>query len=84
VVAIDTRVLVRVLVGDQPAQAKAAEKLFASADVFIPDTVLLATEWGSRAAYELGPADVCVASGRSAACLTSRSPRTSHDAGLSY
>jgi predicted nucleic acid-binding protein len=59
VVAIDTNVLVRILVGDHPAQAKAAEKLFASADIFIPDTVLLETEWVLRAAYDLGPADVC-------------------------
>jgi predicted nucleic-acid-binding protein len=59
VVAIDTNVLVRFLVGDQPAQAKASEKLFASADIFIPDTVLLETEWVLRAAYDLGPADVC-------------------------
>jgi predicted nucleic-acid-binding protein len=60
-VAIDTNVLVRLLVGDHPAQAKASERLFASADIFIPDTVLLETEWVLRAAYDLEPGDVCTA-----------------------
>jgi predicted nucleic acid-binding protein len=60
-VAIDTNVLVRLLVGDHPAQAKASERLFDSADIFIPDTVLLETEWVLRAAYDLKPGDVCTA-----------------------
>jgi predicted nucleic-acid-binding protein len=61
VVAIDTNVLVRLLTGDDPAQAKASHKLFASEDIFIPDSVLLETEWVLRAAYDLGPSDVCAA-----------------------
>lgn len=60
-IAIDTNVLVRLLVGDHRVQAKASERLFASADIFIPDTVLLETEWVLRAAYDLGPVDVCAA-----------------------
>src|SRR3990167_7530936 len=61
VIAIDTNVLVRLLVADNPAQAKASQKLFASEDIFIPDTVLLETEWVLRAAFELSPTDVCTA-----------------------
>lgn len=60
-VAIDTNVLVRLLVGDHPAQARASERLFASGEIFIPDTVLLETEWVLRAAYDLRPGDVCAA-----------------------
>ena len=57
--AIDTNVLVRLLVGDNPAQYKASQKLFSSAQIFIPDTVILETEWVLRAAYDLDPAAIC-------------------------
>lgn len=60
-IAIDTNVLVRLLVSDNPAQSKASQKLFASYEIFIPDTVLLETEWVLRAAFELSPADICTA-----------------------
>ena len=46
---------------DTPAQSKASHTLFASDDIFIPDTVLLETEWVLRAAFDLNPADVCAA-----------------------
>jgi predicted nucleic-acid-binding protein len=58
-VAVDTNVLVRLLVGDDPMQSKASQKLFASEEIYIPDTVLLETEWVLRAAFGLGPTDVC-------------------------
>ena len=58
-VTIDTNVLVRLLTGDHPLQSKASQKLFASEDVFIPDTVWLESEWVLRAAYDLSPDDVC-------------------------
>lgn len=60
-IAIDTNVLVRLLVNDNPAQSKASQKVFASEDIFIPDTVLLETEWVLRAAFDLSPADICTA-----------------------
>ena len=60
-IAIDTNVLVRLLVDDQPIQGKASQKLFASEDIFIPDTVLLETEWVLRAAFGLGRAEICAA-----------------------
>ncbi len=59
--AIDTNVLVRLLVNGNPAQSKASQKLFAADEIFIPDTVLLETEWVLRAAYGLSPADICLA-----------------------
>ena len=60
-IAIDTNVLVRLLVDDQPIQGKASQKLFASEDIFIPETVLLETEWVLRAAFGLGRAEICAA-----------------------
>src|SRR3546814_11463087 len=61
VVAVDTNVLVRLLTGDQPAQYKASRALFAREAIFIPDTVILETEWVLRAAYELSPTALCAA-----------------------
>lgn len=60
-VAVDTNVLVRLLTGDHAAQHKASRKLFASEDIFIPDTVILETAWALRAAYELQPSTICEA-----------------------
>lgn len=59
--AIDTNILVRLLVGDDAAQSKASQKLFASEDIFIPDSVLLETEWVLRGVFDLSRADVCLA-----------------------
>ena len=60
-VAVDTTVLVRLLTGDHPAQYRASHALFAAEAIFIPDTVILETEWVLRAAYELEPAAICEA-----------------------
>ncbi len=60
-VAIDTNILVRLLTADDTAQYNASRKLFADENIFIPDSVLLETEWVLRAAFELSPADVCQA-----------------------
>ena len=35
--------------------------MFADENIFIPDSVLLETEWVLRAAFDLSPADVCQA-----------------------
>jgi predicted nucleic acid-binding protein len=61
VVAVDTNVLVRLLTGDPPAQYQASRKLFSSEHIFVPDSVVLETEWVLRAAYDLEPATVCAA-----------------------
>lgn len=60
-VAVDTSVLVRLLVGDDPAQSASSRTLFATSSIHIADTVWLETEWVLRAAYGLHPADVCEA-----------------------
>jgi len=51
-IAIDTNVIVRLLVNDDVAQYKKALKLFNEHDVFIADTVILETEWVLRFAYD--------------------------------
>ena len=60
-VAIDTNVLVRLLTADDAAQFKASQKLFARELIFIPDSVILETEWVLRGAFELSREDVCAA-----------------------
>ena len=52
-IAIDTNVLVRLFVADDPAQSPRAAKIFASEDVLVPKTVVLETEWVLRFSYAL-------------------------------
>ena len=47
-IAVDTNVLVRLLTGDEPEQAAAARRLFASEAIWIGKTVLLETGWVLR------------------------------------
>lgn len=49
--AVDTNVLVRLLTGDDPAQAAAARSLFESGHIWIGKTVLLETAWVLRSLY---------------------------------
>jgi predicted nucleic-acid-binding protein len=56
--AVDTNVLVRLLTGDDAAQAKRAAALFKKESIFIPKTVLLETEWVLRRLYRLKRATV--------------------------
>lgn len=60
-IAIDTNILVRLLISDNPAQNKAVQKLFVTEEIFVAVTVLLETEWVLRAAFDLSPTDVCTA-----------------------
>ncbi len=58
-IAIDSNVVVRLLVNDDAAQAVRARALLAGGqDVFIAPTVLLETEWVLRAAYGFAPAQI--------------------------
>ena len=53
-VALDTNVLVCLLVNDDPAQAELAAALIdASSACFVPITVVLELEWVLRGAYKL-------------------------------
>lgn len=55
---IDTNVAVRYLVEDDADQQRVAAALIESADVFMPLTVLLETEWVLRDLYQYRRADV--------------------------
>jgi predicted nucleic-acid-binding protein len=50
---VDTNVLVRILFGDDPGQARRALALVSSRPVWIAKTVLLETVWVLRSAYSL-------------------------------
>jgi len=50
-IAVDTNIIVRVLTGDDPAQARRAVQLLKKDDIFIAKTVILETEWVLRHAY---------------------------------
>jgi predicted nucleic-acid-binding protein len=49
--AIDTNLVVRYLVADDPAQGGRARKLIDNNDVFVCTTVMLETEWVLRSVY---------------------------------
>lgn len=50
-IAVDTNVLVRFLTQDDPEQFQKSVKIFQSSQIFIPDTVVLETEWVLQYAY---------------------------------
>lgn len=56
--AVDTNVLVRLLTGDDPAQSARARAIFDREEIFLPNTVLLETEWVLRSLYRLNPARI--------------------------
>lgn len=51
--AVDTNVVVRLLVVDDEKQARRARSLFAENRIFVSNTVLLETEWVLRSTYGL-------------------------------
>ncbi|MGF1601270.1 MAG: type II toxin-antitoxin system VapC family toxin [Thermosynechococcaceae cyanobacterium] len=50
-IAVDTNVIVRFLIQDDDFQYQQSLQLFEQEELFIPDTVLLETEWVLRFAY---------------------------------
>jgi predicted nucleic-acid-binding protein len=58
-VAVDTNVIVRFLTRDHESQYRKALSVFRDRQVFIPDTVILETEWVLRYAYEFDPQAIC-------------------------
>ncbi len=56
--AVDTNVLVRALVRDDPIQAARAEALMQAGEVFVPVTVVLELEWVLRSRYGFAPQQV--------------------------
>ncbi len=63
-IAVDTNAVVRLLTRDEDVQFQKAVTLFESHDIFIPDTVILETEWVLRYAYGFGPVDIADAFAR--------------------
>jgi predicted nucleic-acid-binding protein len=61
--AVDTNVLARYYLGDDPAQARLAANVLASGDIFVPKTVVLELEWVLRSVAEQPRAKVieCIA-----------------------
>jgi predicted nucleic-acid-binding protein len=57
-IAVDTNVLVRLLTDDEPEQAAAARRLFASEPIWIAKTVLLETGWVLRSLYGFGEGEI--------------------------
>lgn len=60
-IAIDTNIVVRFLTHDDEAQFKKALKIFKTEDIFIPDSVILETEWVLRYAYDYKAGEICEA-----------------------
>lgn len=61
-IALDTNILVRLIVNDDPVQGKKAAKLIDSTDAFfVPLTVTLELEWVLRGHYQQPPAAVALA-----------------------
>lgn len=52
-IAVDTNVLVRLVVADDDVQAGRAAALFQQNDIYVCKTVLLETEWVLRFSYQL-------------------------------
>lgn len=50
-IAVDTNVVIRFLVDDQPAEGKRARRVFEAHRVLVPESVLLESEWVLRAVY---------------------------------
>jgi len=58
-ISVDTNIIIRFLTHDDAKQYKKAFSIFNSQEVFIPDTVILETEWVLRYAYNFAPEDIC-------------------------
>ena len=54
--ALDTNVVLRLIVGDDPKQARAADKLVASEPCTVAPSVLMECEWVLRGSYRLDAA----------------------------
>lgn len=60
-ISVDTNIVVRLLTQDDEQQYQKSLELFQEQDVFIPDTVILETEWVLRFAYNFQPDEICQA-----------------------
>ncbi len=53
--AVDTNIIVRYLTRDDPEQSARAQRLVDDAEIFVPSTVFLETEWVLRSGYGFSP-----------------------------
>ena len=58
-ITVDTNIIVRFLTHDDEKQFIKSLSIFNSEEVFIPDTVILETEWVLRYAYDFSPKNIC-------------------------
>ncbi len=63
-ISVDTNIIVRLLTRDDESQYRRAYRLLRKEQVFVPDTVVLETEWVLRYAYEFAPDEICSALSR--------------------
>jgi predicted nucleic-acid-binding protein len=56
-IAIDTNVIVRLLVDDDHEQFRRARQVITDSPVFVSNTVLMECEWVLRSVYEYEPSD---------------------------
>lgn len=59
--SLDTNIVVRLIVGDDLPQARAAERLIASRPCRVAPSVLMECEWVLRASYELDSRTIAAA-----------------------
>ena len=57
--AVDTNILVRLLVDDGSAQVAPARQVFADGPVFVPVSVMLESEWVLRSTFGFPRAQIC-------------------------
>ncbi len=57
-ISVDTNIVVRFLVKDDLDQFHQSAEIFSTQDVFIPDTVILESEWVLRYAYGFGSGQI--------------------------
>jgi predicted nucleic acid-binding protein len=60
-VALDANVIIRLLTRDDEKQWSAANRIFATEQVYVPAGVWLEVEWVMRASYEIDEATFCSA-----------------------
>ncbi|MER3475597.1 MAG: PIN domain nuclease, partial [Leptolyngbya sp. ERB_1_2] len=58
---VDTNIIVRLLTRDDEQQYQRSRFLFEQQDIFIPDTVILETEWVLRFTYRFTTSEICEA-----------------------
>ncbi len=60
-IAVDTNIIIRLLTQDDEQQYIKSFQLFQEQNIFIPDTVILETEWVLRFAYHFKRNEICKA-----------------------